>query len=140
MNRSIRRGAFVLLTGLFITGLVTAKGEQEQSLLIGVEDVQSIVSAGDTVILDIRDERSYEAGHLPGAMLVPLPVIESAAQSILEMNASVITYCSCPAEESSLAAAFQLRDAGVENVYVLVGGYEEWVKQNKPIVRGSNPL
>lgn len=140
MNNHIRRISLVLLIVFAAAGAAVASGDQEASFLITVEDVQRIVSEGETVILDIRDERSYFDGHIPGAILVPLSGVDAAAQSILELKASVITYCSCPAEESSLSAALKLRDAGVENVYVLVGGYPEWVKQQLPVVYGGSPL
>lgn len=140
MKSFVRRSILGLLIVLTITGFVAAKGKQEEGLLIGVEDIQRIADQETTIILDIRDARAYADGHIPGAILVPLPGVEAAVPDILDLNVSVITYCSCPAEESSLAAALKLRDAGVKNVYVLVGGYPEWVKQRKPIVRGENPL
>ena len=140
VHSQIKRLAALVLLLALITGVAAAKGKPEPSLLIDVDDVVRIVSEGDVVILDIRDEHSYLDGHIPGAILVPFPAVDSAAQSLQGINASIITYCSCPAEESSLAAALRLRDAGFENVFVLVGGYPEWVKQQRPVIRGANPL
>ena len=129
-----------ILLFLLVAGMAVGKGKQESSFLINVEDVERIFEEGNTLILDVRDEHSYVDGHLPGAILLPLPLVEQAAGEILSLNASVITYCSCPAEESSLAAALKLKGAGVQNVYVLVGGYEKWVQQQRPVVSGPNPL
>ena len=142
MNARLLARKLVIATLLVavIAGAAAAKGKQELSLLIQVDDLERIVSEGDVIILDIRDQQSYLDGHIPGAMLLPLPGVENAAADIRGLGLSVITYCSCPAEESSLAAAFKLRDAGIENVYVLVGGYPEWVNRQKPVVYGSNPL
>ena len=140
VHSHVKRFVALILLVILVAGVAVAKGKQEFSLLIGVDDLVRIVSEGDVVILDVRDEKSYVDGHLPGAILMPLPIIENAAGELQRLNASVITYCSCPAEESSLAAALKLRGAGVENVYVLVGGFPEWVKQEKTVIFGANPL
>ena len=136
----IKRFAALALLVVLLAGVAVAKGKPESSLLIDVDDLVRIVSEGDVVILDIRDEHSYVDGHIPGAILLPFPAVDSAARGLQGLDASIITYCSCPAEESSLAAALQLRGAGIENVFVLVGGYPEWVKQQRPVIQGANPL
>ena len=130
----------VLLLIILATGAIYAKGKQEQSILIHVEDVEEMLADGDVIFLDIRDNATYQRGHVPGALLLPLPAIDQAAESLGTLSATFVAYCSCPAEESSMAAALQLRAAGIKNIYVLVGGYPEWIKQKKPIVTGPNPL
>ena len=60
------------------------------------------------------------------------------APEIAELGRTIITYCACPAEESSLAAAFKLQEFGAE-VLVLQGGIRAWIRERKPIVTGPQP-
>jgi len=120
-----------------------AGGKQEDansSFLISIADLDKLVQSEDILILDIRDQASYNAGHIPGALLVPLQQVEAAADQLRDRASKLVTYCSCPAEESSMSAALKLRAQGLTNVYVLVGGYNEWIRQKRPVINGSAPL
>ena len=128
-----------ILIFLFAAVTLSAKGKQELSLLIDIPAFEKLAANGELIILDIRDEPSYTAGHIPGAVLVPLAAVESAAASLSGTGVPIVTYCACPAEESSIAAALKLRDNGVDGVHVLVGGYREWIRLDKPIVTGHEP-
>lgn len=136
----MKKTLIVLIIVILAAGAIYAKGKQEKSFLIHVDDVDKIMAKGDVVFLDIRDNTTYQRGHIPGAILVPLSAIDRAVESLEAIPATFITYCSCPAEESSMAAALELRAAGIENIYVLVGGYLEWIRQEKPVVIGAEPF
>ncbi|MAG13822.1 MAG: hypothetical protein CMN78_04425 [Spirochaetales bacterium] len=127
---------FVLTTSLFAGG----KKEDETSFLISIADLDELAKTDDILVLDIRDQASYNAGHIPGALLVPLQQVEAAADQLRDRATKLVTYCSCPAEESSMSAALKLRARGITNVYVLVGGYDEWIRQRRPVISGSAPL
>jgi rhodanese-related sulfurtransferase len=45
----------------------------------------------------------------------------------------IVTYCACPADESSISAAQTLQDAGFTRVRVLQGGWTEWLKVKGPV-------
>ena len=132
----------ILLLLVAVSGALFAGGKKEDdnAFLISVADFEELAKTGNIIILDIRDQASYNAGHIPGALLLPFQQVESAADQLRGRAEKYVTYCSCPAEESSLAAALKLRGEGIEKVYVLVGGYGEWIKQRKPVVTGSAPL
>jgi rhodanese-related sulfurtransferase len=139
MKRALNR-AFVSILLVGITFFSWAGGKKEASFIIEIEDLQRIIKEESIVILDIRDELSYLRGHIPGAILAPLSEINSMAADILASKKKIVTYCSCPAEESSMDAAFQLRERGGVEISVLKGGYPAWAKAGFDVVIGPEPM
>ena len=76
---------------------------------------------GEHLILDVRQPQEYQAGHIPGAMLIPLGELE-ARQGELDRSKTIITYCY--AGHRSMAAAIVLCGLGFEGVQHLEGGIE----------------
>ena len=79
--------------------------------------------------VDARPRRSYERGHIAGALLLNedewdelLPAVLSAWQP----GRRVVVYCDSAACDSSKKLAERLREAGVPGVCVLHGGWAEW--------------
>lgn len=78
---------------------------------------------GEFLLLDVRQPEEYEAGHVPGAMLIPLGELE-ARQGELDRNKKIITYCR--SGHRSLAAAIALCGLGFKGVHHLDGGILNW--------------
>jgi rhodanese-related sulfurtransferase/rubrerythrin len=78
---------------------------------------------GEFLLLDVRQPEEYEAGHIPGAMLVPLGELE-ARQEDLERDKKIITYCR--SGHRSMAAAIALCGLGFKDVHHLEGGILNW--------------
>lgn len=59
---------------------------------VGVDELLAAVQTGDAVLLDVRPEVEYAAGHLPGALGIPL---EQLADRLAELPADreVLVYC-----------------------------------------------
>jgi predicted methyltransferase len=66
----------------------------DRALRISMEEFTKLVSTGTVAIVDVRDAESYAAGHIPGAMLVPLDSVEDAVERLRALNKPVVTYCS----------------------------------------------
>jgi rhodanese-related sulfurtransferase/rubrerythrin len=78
---------------------------------------------GDFLLLDVRQPEEYEAGHIPGAMLIPLGELE-ARQEELGRDKKIITYCR--SGRRSIAAAIALCGLGFKDVHNLAGGILNW--------------
>ena len=78
---------------------------------------------GDLEILDVRQPREYERGHLPGAKLIPLPELDKRLPE-LDAEKAVIVYCASGGR--SRIAAQTLADRGFEGAYNLKGGFRAW--------------
>jgi rhodanese-related sulfurtransferase/rubrerythrin len=78
---------------------------------------------GAYTLLDVRQPQEYEADHIPGAKLIPLPSLKDSL-SQLDSRKPVIAYCAIGGR--SFAAAQLLSGLGFEEVYNLQGGFKAW--------------
>ena len=64
----------------------------EDTAAVDTDELLRRLATGDAVILDVRPEPEYAAGHLPGAIHIPL---EELAERIGELprNREVVAYC-----------------------------------------------
>lgn len=88
---------------------------------IPVSDVAYDVS----LLIDVRDAAAYAAGHLIGAVNVPLAELAARAAS-LPANALTFVYDQSGSNATFAAAYAALRAAGVASVYGITGGLDAW--------------
>jgi rhodanese-related sulfurtransferase/DNA-binding transcriptional ArsR family regulator len=69
--------------------------------------------ANDVVLLDVRPEHEFQAGHLPGALSVPLETLE-ARLADLPRHRTIVAYCRGPFCTLSAEAAHRLRALGFD--------------------------
>ena len=109
-----------------------------QMARIGVEELRKLMDSGQApVILDVRSAvQQASEGRIPGAVLFEyttgvLPGIDIARDN------EIVTYCSCPNEESAARAARVLQAAGYTRVRPLFGGISAWQAAGYPIETGG---
>ena len=76
----------------------------------------------------------FVASHIPGSLHIPVARIEGEIP-YLPKGKTIVTYCTCPAEESSGDAAMILMGAGVP-AKALQGGMDAWVQRGFPMATG----
>jgi rhodanese-related sulfurtransferase/DNA-binding transcriptional ArsR family regulator len=69
--------------------------------------------ADDAVLIDVRPEHEFAAGHIPGALSVPLSALEAHLES-LPKDRTIIAYCRGPFCALSAEAARRLRELGFD--------------------------
>jgi molybdopterin/thiamine biosynthesis adenylyltransferase/rhodanese-related sulfurtransferase len=85
----------------------------------------SAMDADDRVLVDIREPEEFEAGIIPGAVLLPRGRLEGAIEDhIKDPNRHIVLYCSI-GERSALAAQ-SLARLGYRHVQSLSEGIEGW--------------
>jgi rhodanese-related sulfurtransferase/rubrerythrin len=77
----------------------------------------------DLILLDVRQPSEYQAGHLPGAKLIPLPQLKDRLRE-LDPGKTVIAYCARGGR--SRTAAQILSGEDFDEVYNLKGGFKGW--------------
>ncbi|GER92867.1 rhodanese-like domain-containing protein [hot springs metagenome] len=77
----------------------------------------------DTLLLDVRQPEEYKDGHIPGAVLLPLPELPDRLGELNVRN-GIITYCRLG--RRSLAAAQLIADERDAEVYTIDGGIMAW--------------
>lgn len=62
---------------------------------ITAEEAKNIMDSGeDFVILDVRDQDEFDAGHIPGAILIPYTQIDQKAETMLpDKDKQILVYC-----------------------------------------------
>ena len=86
--------------------------------LVDGPTAQALV-AGGAVVVDVRTPKEYEAGHIPGARLVPFDQIAARAGELPPKDQPVVLYCRT-GRRTGLAAE-TLRSLGYTKVYDLQG-------------------
>lgn len=69
--------------------------------------------ASDAVLIDVRPEPEFAEGHLPGALSMPLPLLE-ARLGELPKDRTIIAYCRGPFCTLSAEAVRRLRELGFD--------------------------
>ena len=80
----------------------------------------------DVVWIDARPRAEFEAGHVPGAVLLNEDSFDALLPGLLaqwQPGRPVVVYCSASCE-SSRRIALRLRVVGIEDVHVLEGGWD----------------
>lgn len=100
-------------------------------------DVIQLAEARETgaPVIDVREPDEYEAGHVPGAVLMPLGQVVARAG---EVPLGQPVYLVCETGVRSERAAKFLRARGVDARNV-AGGTKAWIRSGRPAVAGTDP-
>jgi rhodanese-related sulfurtransferase len=82
----------------------------------------------DAVLLDVREESEWEAGHAPMASLIPLSQLPDHLD---ELPRDHLIICACRSGGRSLRAATYLQESGFD-VVNLAGGMLAWFAEDLP--------
>ncbi|MFF2149591.1 rhodanese-like domain-containing protein [Kitasatospora sp. NPDC058190] len=85
------------------------------------------------LVLDVREPDEYQAGHVPGALLVPLAKLPTWTDAPADRPVYVI----CASGNRSLVAADLMRARGVDARSV-VGGTRGWARAGHPLATGPH--
>ena len=102
---------------------------------VGVDELLARSAAGEVVVVDVRPRVEFEAGHLPGALSIPL---EELSQRLSELDpaASIVAYCRGPYCVLAAQAVAQLRAAGLQAERLAVGP-PDWHAAGLPLAVGA---
>ncbi len=92
----------------------------------------------ELIILDVRERDAYEAGHIPGARLLPRGQLElRASEDLPDPTRRILAYCEF-GRISTLAAA-TMREMGFQRAVALDGGMKAWRDGGYPLKSGKEP-
>lgn len=104
----------------------------------GFENVEVDSLADDAVMLDVREDDEWAAGHAPNAVHIPLSELPARLGDIPDDSAGPIPVV-CRSGGRSARAALWLGQQGFEAVNV-AGGMKRWAAQGKQVVAdGGEP-
>lgn len=106
---------------------------------IPLNDAEAAIRNAD-VLIDVREESEFAAGHLPGAIHASRGMLEfklSSTPALTARDLKVVLYCKTSGRAALAAAA--MADMGYLNVTSIVGGFDAWVSAGKPTVKPELP-
>ena len=98
------------------------------------EDLLQRAREGLVTVLDVRPSEEYLAGHVPGAMNVPLKELESHLEQF-DPEHEIVAYCRGPHCILAFDAVARLRQHGF-TAQRLEDGFPEWQLAGLPVEKG----
>ena len=106
-------------------------GERDGVEQLSAAELEQRLERGDVVVLDVRPEAEYRAGHIAGARSAPLPELDAVAAG-LPRRAEIVAYCRGPYCVYADDAVRLLQQRGLKARRLDVG-YPEWRRAGLPI-------
>jgi rhodanese-related sulfurtransferase len=124
-----------LVVALFALLAILAAGEIRLRLS-GVTDIEPgaatrMLNAQNAILVDMRADKDYQAGHIVNALHLTAQDNLSALEKFRDKP--VIVYCN--SGQRSIAFCSKLRKQNFESVYNLKGGILAWQKAELPLTR-----
>uniref|UniRef100_A0A7V4AN20 Rhodanese-like domain-containing protein n=1 Tax=Thermus tengchongensis TaxID=1214928 RepID=A0A7V4AN20_9DEIN len=111
--------------------LLVACGPKGSYQNVGPEELYRALESG-AVVVDVRTPQEFAAGHVPGAINLPVEAIASWADQVPKDKP---VYLYCRSGNRSRQAAEYLKKKGYTNLYNLEGGILAIQREGFPLVR-----
>ncbi|MAP62775.1 MAG: sulfurtransferase [Microbacterium sp.] len=92
--------------------------------------VHELTERGSTPLIDVREPHEYAAGHVPGAVNIPMSVFGERLGELPDGAINVI--CELGGRSASIVQALEQRGYDATNVE---GGTAEWIASGYPVER-----
>jgi phage shock protein E len=94
---------------------------------LNVPEFEKMRAAKTNVLLDVRTKKEYDAGHIPGAVLIDFnsPDFEKKIAT-LDKDKTYLVHCAVGGRSAKAAA--KMSALNFKSVYNLEGGYRAWEK------------
>lgn len=99
---------------------------------LSVHEVTRLLNGDEAVLVDLRDAKDYQGGHIHGAINIPLNQLPARIDELQGARDKVVVLIDKLGHQAA-AAGRQLRRAGFR-VHRLRGGMAEWQAQSLPVV------
>lgn len=133
MSSCFRSATSTLVTGVlvFLWPAIARPAEHTKDSLDTVKERLKNKSA---VLVDVREEKEWDEGHIQDAKLIPLSNLKKEAEAeklTKDLSKKKIVYCHCAAGVRALTAADILKKQGYD-VRPLKSGYSDLIKAGFP--------
>jgi rhodanese-related sulfurtransferase len=97
-----------------------------------IQDLKIRMDQGESLLLiDVREESEFKAGHIPGAIHLSKGIIERDIEATVpDPNKEILLYCG--GGFRSALSAENLQRMGYKNVVSVDGGWRGWTEANYP--------
>lgn len=95
---------------------------------ISISELKTKLATQSISVLDIRDPKDYQAGHIETAQSM---TNDNLPEFIKDADKHKSYAVCCYRGVSSQSAVLYLKERGFTDVYSVAGGYNAWINQNK---------
>jgi len=135
-----RHFLFVLILGALSALTIQAQTSAPPVNMITVDELKAKMNGNQALtIIDVRGSEAYASATstIKGAIHFKVRNLKYRLayppMNGVPKDREIVTYCSCPKDEASIAAAQILISSGFKRVRVLQGGWQEWLRANGPV-------
>jgi rhodanese-related sulfurtransferase len=93
---------------------------------------QKMQGAKGLLFIDSRSRADFAAGHIPGALSVPLENVRRSATFAFPGAQTLVVYCEGGDCQTSISLARLIHDRGYKDVRIFSGGWAEWISGGLP--------
>ncbi len=112
-------------------------GDRTEAEAVPMAELLKRARSKQVVILDTRPASEYVAGHIPGAISVPVDELKQRLQKLTRGN-EYVAYCRGPYCVYA-DRAVELLKANGRRARRLLDGFPEWRAAGLPVARGAEP-
>lgn len=129
-------GNHLVLTSLWviIVGAIIVYHQRTGGKSVGTAAAVMLINRRDAVVLDIRDKKEFETGHIVDAINIPMSKLSQRLTELNKHKGKPIVVV-CKLGQQSGEAVKALQEAGHTEVFKLTGGVTEWKAQSMPLVQ-----
>ena len=95
-------------------------------------DATLLINRDDALILDVREDKEYQTGHIVNSVHIPLGMMKNRIGELDKYKGKPIVVA-CRSGHRSGQACSLLKKGGHENIYNLRGGVMAWESANLPL-------
>jgi len=131
----------LLIAALVILIAMLIMNEFKRKLLgykeVGPNDAVRLINREDAVILDVRDDKEFQSGHILNSVHIPLGLLDSQLSKLGEDREKAVVVV-CQSGQRAAKGAVLLQKQGFKSVHKLNGGMMAWSEAGMPVNRGKN--
>ena len=120
----------VLSGSILLWELLSRRSGREISTLLAVQ----LINYKDALVLDVREESEYDAGHIPNSKHIPADKIKDRIEELEKFKDKPIVVIYRSGVRSGNASA-TLHENGFSLIHNLTGGIDTWKHADLPIVK-----
>jgi rhodanese-related sulfurtransferase len=125
-----------ILVGLFVALLVAFFINEGRlgGATVSSSQLVTLINREDAIVLDIRDKKDFNSGHIVDAINIPFSSIDNRSNELDKYKSHPVIIV-CKMGQHAGAVGKKLRAKGFEKVQRLGGGMAEWRASNMPVVQ-----
>ncbi|MEN3045763.1 MAG: rhodanese-like domain-containing protein [Candidatus Hydrothermales bacterium] len=106
---------------------------------IDAERLYYLIKKNEVFLIDAREKDEYIKGHIEGAVNFPYSEFYMDPAKFIDKidtQRKIVVYCEGGFCELSFKVAEILKDLGIKDLVIYIGGFNDWKKRNYPVETG----